>query len=615
MNCISRIWVSVGLVALWTQQALAVPANPTPVSVQVDGVERRMVLRGDERLNWYEDEDGAHWQHTESGWIRQSRAVRERDLPLPVEPYAASQAVGATTQRVVKNLVILVNFPDLKIPENDSTYSRTAFSNMLNQIGGQPGGNAGSVREYWLQATGDQVLVQSFLAGPVTTNFSYKYYSNGLEPIMVQEVLSKIKNDVYFALFDGDGDGWVDMLTIIHAGGGAEYGGNDPNYIWSHSSRTLYPITYDGVKLQNYITVPARRGWDSDPDSWGITALGVLVHEMGHAFGLPDLYDTTYNSSGAGDFCLMANGFWANLGLCPSLPSAWCRYNRGWGSTTTVSVPALRQLAPAATSVQSVRIKGKLPGSEYYLIENRQPVGFDAWLTGRRYGLLIWHIDDNVANNNNPQRYKVDLVEPGATQHLELGWGDGDDYDYWRRGHADAFTLTSVPSIRGYTGVDPGLYVVNISPSGEMMSFNIVDTAARRDITGQLHLGEWLGLMPAPLPVSVRDDAQNALEQLHLWLEPDGSYRVSLRDGAVNLYVRYLHWLGLEIPLQSGPQAVQIGLVNGDADGDNTISLFDFLTLDSLFGTQDPMADLDGDGTVTLFDYMVIDSAFGARGH
>ncbi len=604
-----------GIVALCVPRAGAVPAHPMPIRVAIDGVERQLTLRGDERQHWYEDDSGAHWQLTDSGWVRQSRAVRQRDLPMPSEPFTASRAVGATAQRVVKNLVILVNFPDLKIPDKDPTYSRTSFNNMLNQIGGQPGGNAGSVREYWLQATAGQVLVQSFIAGPVTTNFSYKYYSNGLEPVMVQEVLSKVRNEVYFALFDGDSDGWVDMLTIIHAGGGAEYGGNDPNYIWSHSSRTLYPITYDGVKLQNYITVPARRGWDSDPESWGITALGVLVHEMGHAFGLPDLYDTTYSSSGVGDFCLMANGFWANLGLCPSLPSAWCRYNRGWGTTTTVSSPALKELAPAATSVQAVRIKGKLPGSEYYLIENRQPVGFDAWLTGRRYGLLIWHIDDSVPNNNDPRRYKVDLVEPGATQHLELGWGDGDDYDYWRKGHAEAFTLNSVPSIRGYTGVDPGLYVVNISPSGESMSFNVVDATTRRDLTGVVQLSGWLGRMPSPLPVSVRDNAQNTLEQLHVWPETDGSYRVSVRDGTVSLYVRYLHWLGLEIPMQPGVQAVQMDLINGDADGDNIITLFDFLTLDSLFGTADPMADLDGDGAVTLFDYLLVDSAFGARGH
>ena len=31
--------------------------------------------------------------------------------------------------------------------------------------------------------------------------------------------------------FDIDGDGWIDGLTVIHAGGGEEYSGNDPDYI------------------------------------------------------------------------------------------------------------------------------------------------------------------------------------------------------------------------------------------------------------------------------------------------------------------------------------------------------------------------------------------------
>ena len=38
-----------------------------------------------------------------------------------------------------------------------------------------------------------------------------------------------------FHTVDGDADGWVDGLTIIHAGGGEENSGNDPNYIWSHA--------------------------------------------------------------------------------------------------------------------------------------------------------------------------------------------------------------------------------------------------------------------------------------------------------------------------------------------------------------------------------------------
>ena len=57
-----------------------------------------------------------------------------------------------------------------------------------------------------------------------------------------------------------------------------------------------------------------------------------------------------------------------------------------------------------------------------------------------------------------------------------------------------------------------------------------------------------------------------------------------------------------------------MNLVNGDADGNNAVNLFDFVVLDSNFGKSDDMADLNGDGTVNLFDYVVIDQAFGAQG-
>ncbi len=58
-----------------------------------------------------------------------------------------------------------------------------------------------------------------------------------------------------------------------------------------------------------------------------------------------------------------------------------------------------------------------------------------------------------------------------------------------------------------------------------------------------------------------------------------------------------------------------VNLTNGDADGDNAVTLFDYLTLDGQFGHADLMADLDDDGTVTLFDYLIVDGSFGAAGN
>lgn len=77
--------------------------------------------------------------------------------------------------------------------------------------------------------------------------------------------------------------------------------------------------------------------------------------------------------------------------------------------------------------------------------------------------------------------------------------------------------------------------------------------------------------------------------------------------------VHYLWHTAEGVHPANGP--IHVELVNGDADGDNSVTLFDYLVLDGQFGVQNTLwADLDGDGEVTLFDYLVVDATFGAQG-
>jgi len=65
---------------------------------------------------------------------------------------------------------------------------------------------------------------------------------------------------------------------------------------------------------------------------------------------------------------------------------------------------------------------------------------------------------------------------------------------------------------------------------------------------------------------------------------------------------------------------VDVSLVNGDIDGDNEVTLFDFGKLVAAFGSVpgdsswNPDADLDGDNEVTLFDFGILVKNFGATG-
>jgi hypothetical protein len=273
---------------------------------------------------------------------------------------------------------------------------------------------------------------------------------------------------------DADNDGWVDGLTIIHAGGGEEYSGNDTSYIWSHKWSMSSTVTYDGKSLWEYHTEPERRGWDSTPSTQGITRIGVICHENGHFLGLPDLYDYGYDSKGAGDFCLMAGGSWnGNSGTQPAHMSAWCKKELTWLTPTVITASGTYSVPRVENNQTVYRLGGTFPSTQYFLVENRQGYGFDSSLPGSTRGLLIWHVDETQANNNDQTHYKVDLEEASGTQHLELNSNEGDDADYFRLGTMTTFDYGTTPNSRSYTGAALDQDITAVSASSATMTFTV----------------------------------------------------------------------------------------------------------------------------------------------
>ena len=60
--------------------------------------------------------------------------------------------------------------------------------------------------------------------------------------------------------------------------------------------------------------------------------------------------------------------------------------------------------------------------------------------------------------------------------------------------------------------------------------------------------------------------------------------------------------------------------MNGDIDGDNSVTVFDYDRLSAAFDASagdagyDAAADLDGDGTVSVFDYDILSRNFDLVG-
>jgi M6 family metalloprotease-like protein len=496
--------IAAAVLILSSGRAWGVSASPDPVIVeQPDGSILTLYLKGDEHFHWNEDTtgfpvvrstDGRSWVYAieQLGQLAPSSVMAgsvdplAAGLPRPDVQRLRSEALKnprimtnsgdiqrAPAATTIYNLVVLVNYTDLTI-----TSTTQEFDDLFNQLGYSADGATGSVKDYYDEVSYSQIDIQSVVEAPVTISQGYAYYganSGGFDirpREMVSEALAALEARGFdFSSVDGDGDGWIDGLTVIHAGGGEEYSGNDPDYIWSHQWALPSTVTYDGTRMRQYHTEPARRGYDSSPSSWGITRIGVICHETGHFLGLPDLYDYGYDSRGAGYFCIMAGGSWGNGGATPVHFSAWCKVSLGWVTPTEITDDGNYSLSQVETNQAIYKLQGPFSSNEYFLVENRQGVGFDVSLPGSERGMLIWHVDENQPNNDDQTHYLVDLEEASGTQHLELNQNSGEDSDYFRATNVLEFTGLTDPANLSYAGTPLGLEIRMISDSDAVMSF------------------------------------------------------------------------------------------------------------------------------------------------
>lgn len=335
----------------------------------------------------------------------------------------------------VHSLVILVQFADTKFSTVGSD-AHQFFNSMLNEPGfTYSNGANGSARDFYVNSSNGKFQPQFDVIGPVTLPKKYSYYgankgSSTDNPValeeFVREACTLADPLVDFSQYDHNQDGFIDNIYFFYAGKG-EADSGDGNAIWPHSAYyadiakeagvTQKSLKLDGIEVGNYTCSNEINGTIITPQPAGI---GTFVHEFGHVLGLADHYDI-YNGMATftpGSFDTMDRASYNNNGNTPAAFSAYERACLGWLDLTVLKngVDTLNVLPDLNDSNKAYMVPvGGTNDQEYFIMENRQQKGWDAFIPG--HGMLLWHIDyDAKAWEKNElnitgTHQRVDIVE------------------------------------------------------------------------------------------------------------------------------------------------------------------------------------------------------------
>jgi len=403
-----------------------------------------------------------------------ARGGNSPELFTPLDHRRTAAALSLSEPAdTVHILTILVDFSDNHWEDGGVAGDASMIDSVLYSQGYfNP---SGSMTDFYLENSYGTFLVQGDIFGWYEMPQTYEYYEGGDDGLsrgkeLARDAVLAVAAQVPdFGRYDSNGDGYCDGLVIIHAGPGAETGAFG---IWSHKSNIDPPLVYDGVSLSAYTMNPEEY-------LGGLSPIGVFCHEYGHFLGLPDFYDIDYDppsSRGLGNWALMASGSYNGDSRRPAQLIAWSKAHVGFLEFTDITSNEYQTAIP---SVEDNPVAYRLYNdystpSEYWVVENKQPHGFDIGLP--YWGLCIFHVDENAPwPNVNHLWYHVAMEQADGANALALANSRGDAGDPYPGGSgARAFNDLTIPNSHtndsGIThGITTQIGVWNISNSDSVM--------------------------------------------------------------------------------------------------------------------------------------------------
>ena len=497
--------------------ANAIPAKPGLVKQLTlsDGTTVSARLVGDEYGHYWLGTDGKAYradaatglfQAVDAQAVMESAKVKRAQANARRAARLAPRKVGGIGNYTgkKKGLIILVNFDGttFKSANNNALYQRIA-----NEENFVHDNFVGSMYDYFYAQSDGQFELTFDVVGPVEVSGTQAYYGsndsdgNDLHPAeMVIEALQLADSlwNVNYADYDWNKDGEVEQVYVVYAGKGEADGGASYT-IWPHewdlSSAAHYgdgagAQTMDDVRINTYAC-----GAELDGTSGSIAGIGTMCHEFSHCLGYPDFYDTDYSGGqGMGYWDLMDGGSYNGDGFQPAGYTSYERWVAGWKEpiklTSTMAVTGMKGLQEGG---ESYVIYNGGNSNEYFLLENRQMVGWDASLPGE--GLLILHVDYNASSwsnntpNDDPYHQRMTWIPADNKYQYTTYQGtkyytfDGMANDTYPYGSVNSFSKTSTPAAKFYNKNTDGTYymdtsVENITQNADgTISFNFVGTS------------------------------------------------------------------------------------------------------------------------------------------
>jgi len=429
--------------------------------------------------------------------------------PLPAPP---SGWAGMPTSGTGKMFVLLIDFSDYPAYNTTAAINSSLFGDGT-LIPSNPAPYESLTSYYKRSSYG---LLD--LSGGVTLGWFRPAYTRATMAMtttaretLIKEAITYFKGlGQDFSQFDNNGDGTIDYFAVIWTGPNNGWA----NFWWGYqTSFSDASFTMDGKKLGKY-------SWQWEYNSAGVYAgpfsPKTIIHETGHALGLPDYYDydgTVGPNGGVGSLDMM-DGNWGDH-------NCFSKWVLDWLPPTIVASGSQSPtLNPSGTFPEAVMIMPNAasgdPFREFFIAQNRYRTGND--LNYPTDGMLVWHVDarlngtgsDYLYNNSYTSHKLLKLMQADGLDRIENSFATVDAAMYYQPGKT--MTPLSNPSSKDYAGLDSRVNVTGITQAWPQMSASFhIDAASALSTLSVLKTGMGSGTVSSiPAGIACGDDCGEA---------------------------------------------------------------------------------------------------------